>query len=419
MHRIGATWACVAASAPAFLALPGVARAAEVIVVDGKRQSVMSDPSVPAALPLHPPAGRSVSAAGSRPHRPRGPSVAEVLAGAARRGAITGAERSAYLRMYRRAVAVRRRLGGTAERELGGALANLRAIAARRRLSPSRMPVLFLMLRRNAEFWPSHGRPPDRSQVMFAGSPLVFQYLAGEGLHFNPLATSGRANYYVRVCAARPPDRRKGTRCLLGRELLGELLRLAAQRQGFTSWEYYVDFGGGVPPWGSGIAQATALQALSKGSGVYGRPDYLSAARSAIEAFARRAPVGQRLRLGRGSHYLIYSFAPRLRVLNAFAQALNALWDFTDISGSGRGRALFQRGDRALRREIHRYDTGSWSLYSLRGYEASEDYHRLARDFLGGLCRRTGTDVYCNTARRFTSYLRRRGLSTAPGSEGL
>ncbi len=399
------------------------AQAAPVLRVDGPRATMVEDPSIapPGAL-TEPGIGRAAAAASAarRPARRRGPTVSQVLASAERRGSIRAGSHSDYRDIYRRAIRTRSSLTPGRASELGGAIANLRGIAARGRLTPSRMPVLFLMLHRNTDYWRWHGAPADRTSLEFAGSPLVFQYLRGEGLHFNSLATAGRANYYVRACASNPPAKRAGSRCVLGRTLLDELTRLAARRSGFTAWEYYVDFDGGLPPWSSGIAQGTAIQAFTRGSQVYRNPAYRVTAGEAVGAFAREPPDGHRLALSDGGvHYLIYSFAPRLRVLNAFAQALNGIYDYAQASDSREARALFEAGNRGLQREIRRYDTGEWSRYSLGGYESTVDYHRLARDTVEGLCRRTGTDVYCNTARRFTSYLRRRGYSTEPGSGGL
>jgi hypothetical protein len=153
------------------------------------------------------------------------------------------------------------------------------------------------------------------------------------------------------------------------------------------------------------MAQATAMQALTKGYQVLGNRVYLDAARSALGAFATGPPVGVRVPADGGNHYLIYSFAPRQRVLNAFLQSLIGLYDYAKLSGDQAAWALFRAGDRAARREVPRYDTGAWSLYSPGEGEANLDYHKLVRDFLRGLCERTGSAVYCRTAARFTDFL--------------
>jgi hypothetical protein len=137
---------------------------------------------------------------------------------------------------------------------------------------------------------------------------------------------------------------------------------------------------------------------------VLGDPSYLEVARTALGAFRTGPPSGTRVASGDGSHYLIYSFGG-LRVLNAFLQSLIGLYDYAKLSGDPAAQALFEAGDRAARREVPRYDTGTWSLYSLSEGESNLDYHKLVRDFLQRLCDRTGTGVYCQTASRFTSYL--------------
>jgi len=319
---------------------------------------------------------------------------------------LSAPQHAEYVRAWYVARRALRGLRGARRQQLAGAIANLRALSARGAIRPSRMRVLFLNMRRNAEFWRSHNPPPDRSHVEFKGSPLVFQYFRGTGLHFNPLATAGRANYYVEVCRQNKPNKRRGTRCMIGRRLLEEMSALATNRGGFTALgEYHVPFGGGTPPWLSGIAQATGIMALARGSRVYGVPRWLRMAKDGVRAFGQGPPVGQRVRSGRGNHYLIYSFAPRLRVLNAFAQSLNALYDLGYMFGDRRAKSLFRAGDRTLRSELHRYETRSWSLYSLGGGGATVGYHTLARDFLGGLCQRTGALFYCRAERRFTSKL--------------
>jgi len=104
-----------------------------------------------------------------------------------------------------------------------------------------------------------------------------------------------------------------------------------------------------------------------------------------------------------GPHYLIYSFAPRQRVLNSFVQSLVGLYDYAAISGDEIGAELFRTGELEARHEVPAYDTGAWSLYQPH-VESSLSYHELVRGFLGKLCERTATRVYCVTATRFERY---------------
>ena len=256
------------------------------------------------------------------------------------------------------------------------------------------MPALFLQLERNTEYWPNRTYPASGQRITFAGSSLIFQYYPGQGLQIQPLANFGKANGLWRA-----------ERAERLRALLDELVAIASHRGRFTTWEYWFEFGGGTPPWMSAMAQGTAVQALSRGSVLLGDPSYLQVARRGIRAFSTRAPLGTRVP-GRdgGNHYLLYSFSRGLRVLNAFAQSLNGLYEYAAISQHARALRLFEKGDVSLRAELPGYDTGAWTLYSLGGLEATFEYHELATDFLGELCEKLGPGPYCDASARFEGY---------------
>jgi len=189
--------------------------------------------------------------------------------------------------------------------------------------------------------------------------------------------------------------------------MLDELLPLAAERAGGLAWEYYFAFGGGRAPWASGLAQGTAVQALARAATRLKRQaDVLPVAQRALAIFEAPTPQGVRVPAEHGDHYAIYSFAPDLRVLNGFIQALVGLHDYARLSGDPRGTALFDAAEPEAREEVPTYDTGAWSLYS-RGSSTRESdlgYHDLLTGFLEGLCRRTEREVYCTTAANFVTY---------------
>ncbi len=363
----------------------------------------------PAAGPVAPPAARAAA----------GPSVRKVVRDAAAKDAITAEDAARYEDAYARALGVRGRLGGARRAQMASVVAQLEAFARAKTLTVSRMPVLFEQLEVNADWWSKNGipAPPKPSSRPCAGGTgqggarvvveeKVFQWYAGHGLQIQQLATAGRANALVKACIEPNPklacDRERVRTALDG------LVGLAVDRGGFRAWEYYFTFGGGRPPWISGLSQGTAMQALARGSQVLGDPKYLDVAREARGAFERRPPAGVRVPAGSGDHYLIYSFAPRLRVLNAFLQALVGLYDYGEIAGDDTARDLFRAGDRRARQEVPLADTGAWSRYSAGGAESDLGYHRLVRDFLRSLCDRTKENPYCSTAERFTAYLRER-----------
>ena len=370
------------------------AEASPVLEVSRDGTAVRNDPYLPprAATDLPPPRDRVSAPQGTT--AARGPTVRRALRQAYEAGDITADQRREWRRAYNRALRTRADLSGARRVQLSSQIETLEAIARADGLDASRMPALFLQLARNTEYWPSRPYPSSGQRVSFAGSQLVYQYYSGQGLQIQPLANFGKANALWRDGRAERL-----------RSMLDELVAIASRRGRFTTWEYWFRFGGGTPPWMSAMAQGTAIQALSRGAQLLGDPSYLRVARRGIRGFSTRAPVGVRVR-GRagGNHYLIYSFSRGLRVLNAFAQSLNGLYDYAAIAQHGRALRLFEKGDVSLRAELPGYDTGAWSLYSLAGAEATLEYHTLATDFLANLCEKLGPSPYCDASARFEGY---------------
>jgi len=387
------------------------AAASEVLRVDGRDVDVVFDPYLPsrAATDLPPPPQPATPDAGSLPIRDAqaGASVYAVIEAAVAAGRITPSGADAFRSIYDEGRQLRRHLPQARRAQLSSVVVNLERMAGAGLLTPDRMPAVFLQLERNVEFWRARGVPRAGTRVTFSGSPVIFQFYPGEGLALQPLANFGKANALYASCTdpnpKLPPCRRDQLKLLLD-----WMSALPAPRgsQGAVAWEYYFRFGGGRPPWTSGLSQGTGVQAMARGSRLLGDAAYLESARAGLGVFEAKPPVGVRVPSAGGAHYLLYSFNSRLRVLNGFLQAVTGLFDVARISGDPRARALFSAGDRAARRELPRYDTRQWSLYSLGGSRSDVGYHKLVRDFLRNLCERTRARVYCTTARRFTRQLR-------------
>jgi hypothetical protein len=397
------------------------------------------------------------------------------------RGDIDRETWTGYAGIYSDAKSALHRLSGNRKRELSAVITSVNQLAARKLLVAGRMAPVFLELQRNTEWWTRTGRTPaptgddhvpkKRSacktaariaaggRIQFKGDPLTLQYYPGSGLRLQPLANFGAANALYNACKGINTE--PGTPCEIDalKALLDRLVATASRRGNFLAWEYYFPFGGGNPPWVSGIATGSALSALSRtaqmlaeieatppaqpnggstapggspvppvpsgsgatgGSGSGGSPAarasadappphdsafYLDIARQALPVYEHAAPLGIRASGPRGNHYLIYSFNKGLRVGNAFLESLIGLWDFWQATGDKSARALFIRGDREARHELPLYDTGAWTLYSLGGAESDLNYQRVIRDFAEGLCERTKASAYCTKAEAFDSYL--------------
>jgi hypothetical protein len=314
------------------------------------------------------------------------------------RGAIDEQQRGEYLASYSAARRTLKALSGQRRTELGYVVGTLRSLARQKRLT-ARLRPMFLILDRNREWWAKAGPPGAGARLTFGASRVIFQYFPGEGLQFHPLANFGRLNGYWQ--AKRNSDLRS---------MATDLVSLGVQRNGYLAWEYYFEFGGGRPPWVSGMAQGTAMQALSRAAERLADPSFAAVARRALGAFEQNTPQGVRVPQDNGDWYALYSFAPKLYVLNGHLQAVNGLRTDAELTGDAAVLERFQAGDVAARARIASFDTGAWSLYSrpswVPGPEANLNYHTLNRDFARNLCKGTGEQVYCTASDAFTRYLK-------------
>jgi D-glucuronyl C5-epimerase C-terminus len=436
----------IAATFAAGLAIVGPASAAEVIVVDGNHATRVDDPAVPsrAEIALGAPSSAApglataASAHASRAARPtdRAWEVARAAAGrrrakravyrsldrALRAGDIDRSHRRRWRRWYIRSLRALRKLTGARDTQLRYVVDSVEALALRRQLIPSRMPAAFLQLERNRRYWRALPYPAAGDQVSFRGSQILYQYFPGEGLQLHPLSTFKKANNLHGFCE------RGESSCdeAALRGLLDEMNSLAVDRgRRFVAWEYLFDFGGGAPPWMSGMAQATGIQALARAARLLDAPQYTDIARRALGAFETPPPVGVRTRGPRGGvHYLQYSFAPRLYIFNAFLQSLIGLYDFAKLTGDDRALDLYTTAEPEARAEVPLSDVGDWSRYSYAGAESTRDYHELLREFLQSMCSRRLGRIYCDYARRYRGYqvdppeLRFNGPDAAAAGEG-
>jgi len=347
----------------------------------------------PSALPdeLRPP---PATTSARRPAK-RERTVRSELKRLLRSGAIDAQTAARDRSAFDEAIRTARRLTGTRRSELQGVIDNLHEIAARGQLTPTRLPALFSTLERNRQWWTSGSLLGAGQRVEFSDSELVWQYYPGEGIELQVLGTFGKANGLWSAGS----DRKL-------RALLDEMLALASQRGGALAWEYWFGFGGGAPPWASGMAQATGIQALARAGQRLGEPVYIEAARGALRLFSLAPPVGVRLTTPVGARYLLYSFAPSQIVVNASVQTLVALHDYAEITRSPEAERLYRAGDRQARLDVRAGDTGAWSLYQLGGAESDLSYHELLTGFLRNLCDRTQTEIYCTTAQAFARDLK-------------
>ena len=333
-------------------------------------------------------------AAGARKPDP----VKSTLDRALAAGVIDQQQQADHLDTYAAARRTLAALSGQRRAELGYVLGSVRSLARAKRLT-ARLRPMFLILQRNTTWWGKAGPPGSGARLTFGGSRVIFQYFPGKGLQLHPLANFGKLNGYW-----------QGRRNADLRSLATDLVELGIDRKGYLAWEYYFEFGGGRPPWVSGMAQGTAMQALARAADRLADPALAEVARRALGGFEQRTPNGVRVPQSTGDWYALYSFAPKLYVLNGHLQAVNGLRTYAELTGDAAVQERFSAGDAAARQRIASFDTGAWSLYSrpswVPGPEANLNYHTLNRDFARNLCKGTAAPEYCDASAAFTRYLK-------------
>jgi D-glucuronyl C5-epimerase C-terminus len=389
----------LALSAVLALAFPAGAQAARVLVMGpAGHVTARQDPFVPAAAPTPPPTAVQATAAAAKPTKTKKPpqkTVASELGRLRNSGAITAAQYGTYNSSFNAALSSERRLQGTRATELEAVIENLHNIAAAGKLTPGRLPALFLTLNMNRQWWTTGPLLGSGQYIEFAGSQLVWEYYAGQGIELQVLATFGKADGLYTGGPSDYPEMQ---------QVLSQIIPLAVNRAGGLVWEYYFRFDGGVPPWTSAMSQGTGIEALTRASQALSDPNYLTLAHAALSVFTAPPPVGVRVPTSLGARYVQYTFAPNTLILNAFLQSLIGLYDYAQITDDPLAQQLFAAGNAEAQTEVPEFDTGAWSLYQ-PGIEDTLSYHELVTGFLQQLCTRTQAPVYCVTAQHFTTYL--------------
>ncbi len=272
----------------------------------------------------------------------------------------------------------------------------VRDLAASGRLSGDRVTPVFNQLSRNVAWFRGNGPRPAATDKRFKGSRIIYQYFPGTGWQFHPLSNFAKLNAVWTVDTA--PSRRAQ------RKYARELIAWGVKRGRALTWEYYFDFEGSPAPWISAISQGAAIQSLSRVAYRMHNKSMMRAARRGSLAFQTPAPLGLKVRRDGGYHYLGYSGNRKLIILNMFLSSLHGLHDYAQNSKDKNGKRLFKKGVAAALVETPKFDTGSWSLYSLSGERSDAHYHDLTITFLGQVCHDSKEDLFCEVRDKFKSY---------------
>jgi hypothetical protein len=326
---------------------------------------------------------------GSAPARTPLPDQKVALAGinqAVKKGKVDRASAARYRNTVNRAASLIRRLPVARRVPLAANLNQVAQVAAK--LTAPRASAVFGQLAANNTYFASKGPPANATDITDADG-VVYRYMSGRGFEFHPLANFGALNGKAST----------GTTESLRRLALALLARGVSQPGGGIGWEYYFDYSGGNAPWLSGMAQAVAAQALTNAAQRLDEDstELTAAARGAFRAIPDRLLT----RRASGPWIRLYSFN-RIVVLNAQLQSVLSLRAYADANGDADATNLVAAMERAAANDLHRFDTGYWTYYSLPSNPSSIGY----QSFVVRLLRRPelNDDRFAAAAARFAKY---------------
>jgi hypothetical protein len=247
--------------------------------------------------------------------------------------------------------------------------------------------TLFSTLTVNADWLATHALTGPRPDIQ-GDDGAVYRFFSGHGYVFHPLANFAKLNAEV----AAKDDAATA-------HLASALVARAVAVGRSMIWEYDFPFATGRAPWTSGMAQAVAAQALARAGTLLSDQNLLDTADAAYAAVPKLLSPSSPAK----PWVALYSF-DRVPVLNAQLQSALSVGDYAGITGNASAVAMATRLTAAARALLPKFDTGYWSLYSLRGDESALDYHDYVIGLLRKLATRTGEAAWQETADRFQAY---------------
>lgn len=242
------------------------------------------------------------------------------------------------------------------------------------------------------------------------GVPML-NYRGTLGVQYNPVAIAqyGLGNYNL-YCRTRDPARKQ--KFLIAADwLVSHQERNAA---GLLVWNHQFDWDYRTPlkaPWYSGLAQGQGISLLVRAHLVTREDRYLRAADGAFACFLTTVDQGGVSFVDNAGDLWFeeYITSPPTHILNGFIWASWGVLDLYLATSQTAVKDLFARAIETLARNLHRYDTGFWSLYEQAGARmpmlASVFYHSLHITQLKILNKLTGNPLFDRFARKWQEYL--------------
>jgi hypothetical protein len=224
------------------------------------------------------------------------------------------------------------------------------------------------------------------------------------GAFFQPVTTSQTVAHLL-------PRQSFPTDSLLGlaNRLYGYALWREHGGRRFPVWEYLFPWSsGGIrleSPWVSGMAQGLVMSVFTEAYRRTQLPEWRTRAYEVFNSFQVTWSKGGVMIDDTTRGYWWEEFDPRIMIWNGSVQALVDVGFLWTVTGDTAVRRVFDRGIEALKYYTPRYDTGSWTLYSLTQGHNTVAYHNYHVALMDVLFSQTNDPWFESTADRWRGYL--------------
>jgi hypothetical protein len=232
---------------------------------------------------------------------------------------------------------------------------------------------------------------------------LTWYDYPGTGAYFQPVTTT-QAIAHLLPRASVPLD----TLLLIGEALHRYALWREADGIRFPVWEYQFNWvSGGVPvraPWISGMSQGLVMSVFTEAWRRTGQAEWKTRAYEVLNSFTVTWNKGGVMLDDTTQGYWWEEYHPDVMIWNGSVQALVDVGFLWTVTGDSTVKRMFDRGIQALKYYTPRYDTGTWTLYSLTQGHNSVAYHAYHVALLDTLFAQTGDPWFRETADRWRAY---------------
>jgi heparosan-N-sulfate-glucuronate 5-epimerase len=260
---------------------------------------------------------------------------------------------------------------------------------------------------------------PNRSLPKDARGVVLTDYGGALGIQYNPvtIALQAISYYYAAVHSSESRAQKAADR----KALLAQAEWLVTHQDSSGRWLYKFAWAGQPVPWVSAMAQGLGISALIRANAISPDPRYLRAigrSRGSLHRDWSLGGVGSWVTLGSKKFLVLEEYMRPYspRTLNGWMFAIAGLYEAWTYLGDKAARYEVEHADRglaALKAMLPHYDTGSWSTYNLKRFDARQNgtlarrhYHELHVRQLLWFARVTNDPFFRTYYERFEQYLK-------------